>query len=222
MTAISGKLLSGLMAAMALVGMVTLLGIAANAPAFKDFFHAGQWTYAGIHETFLATVLLGLLLGWFFPAKVKRYCPALVVAPSVVLFLLVNFYLAIGEHKPAPQEIKLADCSGKTLDAHLTAPRGRHYVLFLNGLPLGQMVNGSYASSYNFTGKLRVTTDKSRTIEVPLDSGKMFVSPGKLDLGPINLTSGKDYEIHIEFNPAPPSSSFISLYWMQSYADRNN
>ena len=69
------KLLNGIKAAMVLTGIVILLSIAASTPAWWDFFHAKPWTYAGIYETYLTAILLGLVLGWCFPAKVKKYCP---------------------------------------------------------------------------------------------------------------------------------------------------
>jgi hypothetical protein len=209
------KLLNGFKAAMVLAGIVILFSIAG-----QEFLFSKRWTYAGIHETFLAVILLGLLLGWCFPVKVKKYCRAIFVVPSIVLFLVVNLYLAIGEHKSTPREIKLADCSERIVNIHLTAPGGRHYVLFLSGLPAGHMTNGNYISSYKFTGHLLVMTDKSQTMSIALNSDKMFASPGELNLGPVNLEAGKDYDLKIEFDPPPPPSSFISLYWMQSYADQ--
>jgi hypothetical protein len=207
---------------MVLSGVIILLGIITTLSGNGDLFRASQWTYAGIHEIFLAVILLGLFLGWCFPAKIKKYCPALFVAWSVALFLLANLYLAIGEHKEIPQEMKLVDCSGKTLNIRLAAPKGRRYGLVLEGLPEGRMTNGNYISSYKFTGHLRITTRPSETIQIPLDSDTMSASPGELNLGPVNLRAGKDYDLQIEFDPPPPTASFISFYWAQSYADRNN
>jgi hypothetical protein len=114
----------------------------------------------------------------------------------------------------------LADCASNIVNMHLTAPRGRHYGLFLDGLPAGNMTNGNYISSYQFTGQLWIATDKSPTVDLPLNSDKMSVFPGELNLGPVNLDEGKDYEIRIEFNPPPPPASSISLYWMENEADR--
>lgn len=204
---------------MVLAGITVLFGIVASTPAYWDLFHAKLWTYAGIRETFLGVILLGMLLGWFFPVKVKKYCPAFVVVPAIILFLLANAYLVIGEHKPTPQEVKLADCSGNIANIHLVAPKGRHYVLDLKGVPLGHMTNGSYISSYQFTGHLWIRSN-SQTNDIPLDSDKMFAFPGGLVLSPISLTGGKQYDLRLEFNPPPPPSSFISLYWMQIQADR--
>lgn len=214
------KLLNGFKAAMVLTGTVILFSIAANLPIWREFFFIKQWRYVGIRETFWAAILLGLILGWCFPVKVNQYCRAIFVVPSIVLFLAANLYLAIGERKSAPREIKLADCSGNIVNAHLTAPSGRHYVLFLNGLPAGYMTNGNYISSYKFTGQLLVMTGKSQTMSITLNSDKMSASPGELNLGPVNLEGGKDYDLKIKFNPPPPPSAFISLYWMQSYADQ--
>jgi hypothetical protein len=216
------KLPCALQASLVLAGtyVLTIIAISFSAPGVRNFFHEEHWTFKGMKIGFFAMMVLGCGLGYCFPAATRK-CLSSIIAAFLAAFSVIGCFLfVVGTHLSVPNEIKLADCPGSVANVHLSAPKGRQYILLLHSPSLGYVTNVSYVSSYKFTGHLRITSNSSQITDIPLNSDKMPVFPSELNLGAVSLQGGKDYDLYIEFNPPPPPSSSISLHWMQNAADK--
>lgn len=197
--------------------------------------HTKRWaldqSYAPLAIVSSIGFILGAIASVRYPQVVQKWFSS---ALTLGVVMSACFWLldSVAARLSVPHTIKLADCTNSIVNFQLNAPRGHGYQLELL-TPGAQTTtpNGSIISSYKFSGHVRISSGTSLIADLPIACDKTeFIPSAGFILAGVNsrnatvplgqfLQPQKDYDIKIVFDPAPPPSSSICLYWLQSRMD---
>lgn len=227
---------SGLVGALVLSGMFIALFLLAFAyrNEFISRLYQGTLAKCSFQELLLATSSIGFILGMVARRHLTLKKEVVLIAVFSIPLLIGAWMLdAVGSRVSIPHSLKLADCTNNAVSIHLKVPKGHAYQLELQ-MPEIQFSpsNGKSVSLYKFSGRLRILTagaqlaDFSISSDKALLTGSGYVLTGvglqNTNVPPLSdfLQSNKSYDFEISFEPTPPPSSSVWLYWREAKIDK--
>ena len=206
----------------------------ANGLTLQKFFCMNKWTFQGIHAGFIVVVGVGVtsgaIVGWQCSRVTQKwFVPAAMLGIPAILvgWFLYTYAIRVS----IPENMKLADCTNNIVNVHLKVPKGHAYHLELRMPEIHAMPNGVVASTYKFTGRVRISSEASLITDFPIGSDRAWLTADGFVLTGVGSQSTnvpalsqffqaqKGYHIEITLNPAPPPSTSLWLYWLQSRID---
>lgn len=235
-----GIIKSGLVGAFALAGLFMISIIAfAGFHAFSSLIETAFKIVPSLWEVFAivggAGFILGLILRRCLPAIQKGMMPlviAFLLSALPLGFFAWVFFKTAMNLEPPPQSLKLADCTSGEVNFRLHVPKARDYQLGLRMPAIAASSGRNESNSCVFSGHLRILNDGALLADLPISSGKTWLTPdgyAVTGIGPQNtnaaplsnlIQSGMDYGCEMTLNPPPPTNASIWLYWRESRIDK--
>jgi hypothetical protein len=228
---------SGITGALALTGIciiLFLLGFTARTP-FVSYLYSKTLAKCSIEGLFIATGGFGFILGLIGRRRLPIIQKGIALMAVVAIPLIIGAWLlnAYAIRVSVPHAVKLLNCTNSVVKIHLKVPKGHAYHLELNTPGVQAMPNGTVTSSYKFSGHIRISNGVSLVADFPIGYDKAWLTGSCFVLTGVSfqntnvpmlsqfIQAQKSYDIEITFDPSPPPSSSIWLYWLQSAKDRD-
>jgi len=232
---------SGFVGALGLTGVFILLVIASQgSPTAISLVEAIFKTAPSILGLFILIsgigFILGVIFGQRFPVVHEGILPLVIALIMLAVpsgFVAWVFYKASMQLEYPAKELKLTDCTNNVVNIHLKLPRGHAHQLELKAPEVRSLPsNGNAVSSYRFAGRLRISSAGVQLANLPISSDKAWLTSSGYVLTGAGLQNtnvpplsnfihpNRDYDLEINFEPAPPTNASIWLYWRESKVDQ--
>jgi hypothetical protein len=166
----------------------------------------GKWTFEGIREGFFIAICLGLVMGSVFGSRfhgrLKKYTE-LSAYFGVPLILLGWFLYGFAIRVAVPKDIKLADCTSKSVEVHCKIPYGRIYSIVLVLPPGTSQPVVAHAVIYKETTTIT----------------NFIIGSAEAQIQCNYLHAQSNYDMTFTFDQQPPASTTLCLHLLQTHKD---